>query len=258
MSLTVLCYLWGQRKYRDFGAEHVNVLARMVERHLPREHRFVCITDEHPHDFDESVHHCMMPTEARQFLHIMSPEGIQYPSCYVRLWTFSEAAKMLGDRVLLLDIDMVIKGDISRLVDHDEDFVGWRPNTVWGNADRFAGGGYLLRTGTRTEVWADFISDPFAAQTRAHKAGFRGSDQAWISYCLGSKEKCFDSDLMAPPEEFPSYNRAPKQKVPYSGWKALDKNSQWLEPPTHPVIQFCGHTKPWQLLDVPWIKEHWR
>jgi hypothetical protein len=255
-DLTVLCYLWGNRKYRDYGPEHVNVLTSMVRRHLPREHRFVCITDD-ASGFDANVETIPFTYAAWKLQGVLSPEGIQYPSCYARLWNFSEEAReILGERVLLLDIDVVIKGNINGLVDHDEDFVGWRPNTVWGNEQRFAGGAYLLRTGSRTKVWDDFIANPLEAQRRAHAAGYRGSDQAWISYCLGKTEKCWQSNLMAPPEEFHSYDW--KQKAPYTTWQAKPKNLQWYHPPEHPVIQFCGHTKPWQLLDVPWIAEHWR
>jgi hypothetical protein len=232
---SVVCFLWGGN--RDFRPAHVNVLARMVARHLPEPHRFICITDE-TEGFDPGVEVMPTPPAASVLGNLRTPEKAHFPSCYRRLWLFSAEAKCLGERVLLLDIDLVVTGDLRPLFEHPGEFVGWRPFRDWGRPMRFGGGIYLLTPGTRTQVWDDFTGPDAIAQARA--AGFRGSDQAWISYKLGASD--------------PYWDRA-------SGiYSVRDFKS-----PLHPLpsdarlVQLNGPAKPWGAAQAyPWVKEHWR
>src|SRR5690606_28130639 len=119
-------------------------------------------------------------------------EGRRFPSCYRRLWSFSaDARAQLGDRIMVIDIDFIAIANFSHLFDRTEPFVGWRPRQRWGNQDRIGGGIYLMDTGAHTHVFDRFMEDPRAAQQEARRAGFRGSDQAWISYCLGKSVPCW-------------------------------------------------------------------
>jgi hypothetical protein len=60
-----------------------------------------------------------------------SPEGPRFPSSYRRLWTFSDDARLLGDRVMMIDIDAVVTGDLGPLFAPDDDFVGWVPSSIF-------------------------------------------------------------------------------------------------------------------------------
>src|SRR5690606_19229086 len=92
------------------------------------------------------------------------------------------------------DIDCVILGDLSILIDRDEDFVGWKPSSIWGQqVVRLAGGTWLLRTGTRTSVYDEFVGPESIAE--AFNAGYGGSDQAWISYCLADEAASWETGL---------------------------------------------------------------
>lgn len=166
---------------RCFESHHVNVLRAMIARHAPFPHRLVCITDDTT-GLDASIEAFSMPHTG--FEHVAPPaqrrDNKEWPSCYRRLWVFSEKAKELGNRLFCLDIDCVVTGDLSPLVEKDADFVGWcHPRFEKG---KIAGGAYLLRAGTHTEVWETF--DPETSPGVAARAGFRGSDQAWVSYVL--------------------------------------------------------------------------
>ncbi len=45
--LQVITFKWSQPGYRSkYDATHVNIMQRMVARHYPHPHKFVCITDE--------------------------------------------------------------------------------------------------------------------------------------------------------------------------------------------------------------------
>jgi hypothetical protein len=228
--LTVVCWLWkGARGYKP---AHVNALQEMIRRHLHVPHRFVCLTDE-VRGFARGIEVVMPPPEAMALAEMPSPEGGNFPACYRRLWMFSEQAQALGDRVLLMDVDAVITGDITHLVKRDEDFVGWRPLCSWGNMERVAGGMYLLKTGSRTEVWTEFSAAGVAA---ARAAGYRGSDQAWISFKLGKTAALWPDD---------------------AGLYALSDMPARKLPDGACVVQFAGNTKPWNAGLMTWVREHY-
>lgn len=160
-----------------FRSKHVNVLFAMVHQHYPRPFRFICITDD-AEGLDPRIEAMPIPVGAIHESPLHNPQGPSFPNCYRRLWTFSREATILGERILSLDIDVVILGDVRPLVDRDEDFVGWCDKRFgWG---KIAGGIYLLRTGSLPQVWEDF--DPLTSPAEAFAAGNRGSDQGWMSF----------------------------------------------------------------------------
>lgn len=234
---SVVCYQWtgahlGSRPYLP---EHVNSLQKQFARHLPEKHRFICVADSDS-GFSPDVEVIITPKAAANVSRHRSPEGARFPSCYRRLWTFSEEARVLGDWVMLVDIDMVVTRDVTPLWLEGHDFVGWRPMRDWGTKRRFGGGIYLLRPGTRTRVWTDFTGA--ASIQRARAAGFRGSDQAWISYCLAGKEVCWEQR---------------------SGIYSIRdmKGTESRLPADARLVQFNGPTKPWQST-LPWVRDHFR
>lgn len=230
---SIVCFLWGGN--RDFRPEHVNVLANMVARHLPEPHRFICITSA-TKGFSDRVEVLSTPPASEALGHLRTPERAHFPSCYRRLWMFSEEAKVLGDRVLLVDIDLVVVNDLRPIFNMPQEFVGWRPYRDWGAPMRFGGGIYLLSPGTRTKVWDDFKGPSSIAEARA--AGFRGSDQAWISYKLGLNEAYWDRDAGI--------------------YSIRDmKGTESVLPKDARLIQFNGPCKPWQSR-LAWAQEHWR
>jgi len=234
--ISIVCWLWNGTGLGDrpYAPEHVNTLRKAVARHMTRPHRFVCVADS-TDGFDSDVEVVITPPEARQVGELRSPEGGRFPSCYRRLWNFSPEAKALGDRLLCVDIDVVPTGDWGPLFDRPEEFVGWRPYRDWGQKLRFGGGVYLLTPGTRTHVWSDFKGLPSIQEAR--RAGFRGSDQAWLSYRLGGREKYYGKDAGI--------------------YSIRDmKGREHHVPPDARMVHFNGPTKPWTS-PLPWVKEHW-
>ncbi len=185
MTVTIVTFIWpGNRNYLP---EHVALMAAGLKRHMTSDYRFVCITDDTNGDFG-GAEVMETPMMARRLGIARTPEAERFPSCYRRLWLFSEEARVRfgPGRVMLTDVDALVTGDWTPLFDYPNDFVGWyRPKGSWGDVERrVAGGTWLLRTGTRTEVYDDFIRDTATAIRGARGAGYRGSDQAWISYKL--------------------------------------------------------------------------
>lgn len=236
---TICTWLWddGSARSKSFAPAHVNALRKMIARNLPEPHRFVCIADS-AEGFDPEVEVMPTPEAAKRLGELRSPEGGRFPSCYRRLWMFSEEARVLGERVLLIDIDLVVVADITPIFKPENEFVGWRPFRDWGNQCRFGGGIYLLTPGSRTQVWNDFTGPKSIAAARA--AGYRGSDQAWISYKLSKSDPYWDRESgIFSIRDF----RTEQDKLPADAR----------------LVQMNGPIKPWmpEAQRIPWIRQHW-
>ena len=139
--------------YRSqFNGEHVNVLRDMIARNYPYPHRFTCITDD-PTGIDADIR--VLPLWD-DYKHVESPHGKMNPSCYRRLKLWSEeAADLIGSRICSIDLDVVIAGEITKIVDRPEPYVLWgdyvNPKT------HYNGSLQLIRAGSRPDVWNDLI-----------------------------------------------------------------------------------------------------
>jgi hypothetical protein len=179
--LSVICWKWFTHGYRtEFDSSHVNALREMVARHFARPHRFICVTND-THGLSTQVEALSLPVD---FADVQSPHGVDHPSCYRRLRAFApDADDLFGPRFVSLDLDLVLVNDVTPLWDRSEDFVIWAdgsPGTVYN------GSMFLLTAGARRQVWDRF--DPLTSPQQARAAGCRGSDQGWVSYCLGPRE----------------------------------------------------------------------
>lgn len=253
--LSVITCLWpGPRDYRP---AYVNALARSVRRQLSLPHRFVCLhTGVDVDAFDTRVvEPVAFPPAAEALGRLRTPEGARFPTSYRRLWLFSgEAAEHFPGHVLLLDVDCVAVDRLEPLVERGlaQDFTGWRPSSRWGTPGRLGGGTWMLRTGAHTRVWQDFVANPPYAIHDAAAAGYRGSDQAWLSYCLP---------------------RAPAWSARHGIYQAQDMRIRPHQPtpPEWPLpgddgphgrarlVHFNGpKAKPWTVPHWSWVAEHWR
>lgn len=223
---------------RFFKPEHVIKLAERVRAVLPIPHRFVCISDEVPTE-SNGVTWIQTPPAALEMSRLRSPEGNRFPSCYRRLWAQSEeAAQVLSERVLLIDIDLIPVRDWSPLVNRSEPFVGWHPYRDWGRRMRIGGGIYLFTPGANVKVWTDFYTRPHSAIAEARAAGFRGSDQAWLSYKLAGKVPVYGRDAGI--------------------YSIRDLGSSHDLPADARLVQFNGPQKPWSYRGpAGWVAKHW-
>lgn len=229
-NITIVTWLW--KGNRPYAPHHVAVLAAMFRRNLSTPHRFVCITDMDG-DFGDGVEVMAMPEAARALSEYRTPEAPNFPSCYRRLWMFSDEARVLGDRVMLIDVDVVLTSSIDHLFEYTAPFVGWSPRMKWGHGPRLGGGMYLMTPGSHTEVFDEFQGQASIDEARA--AGFRGSDQAWISYKL-------IGDVELWPHSVGIYSiRDLKCGLPKDAC----------------LVQFNGRIKPWQS-GLPWVRDSWR
>ncbi|MDH5244816.1 MAG: hypothetical protein OEW98_00070 [Betaproteobacteria bacterium] len=233
--LTIVTFKWQPPPgYRSaFRPEAVIALRDMVARHYPAPHRFVCITDDAKGLKDVETlplwsDHATVP----------SPHGRGNPSCYRRLKLFDPAiASLLGPRFLSLDLDTVIVGDVRPIFDRPEDFVIWgetNPNSFYN------GSMFLLTAGARAKVWTEF--NPKTSPMLAKRAGRFGSDQGWISYCLGPGEARWGRDDGV-----------------YSFRVHLEPQGTDTLPANCRIVMFHGKVDPWdwRAQRLAWVREHW-
>jgi hypothetical protein len=183
----------------------------MCSRHLPP-HRFVCIADRDV----PGVETLPISTRALRW-------GKRYPK--LQVWRDDMP---LGARVLLLDLDCVILGDLSPLLDREDDVVLWRDPSSRRDAVRYNTSMVLLRVGSHPEVWDDF------SPGRGRRRG-PGTDQAWVREALGPDMPTWDAG-----DGVLSYKSHCRPNLP--------GNAR--------VVFFHGNPKPWAL--DGWVKEHYR
>ena len=237
--VNIICWKWEPLpSYRSkFEALHVNVLYAMLKRNITLPFRFSCITDN-AEGIDPKVNIIPLWDE---FKDIKNPNKQLSPSCYRRLKVFSnEAKELIGKRILSIDLDVVITGNIDSLLSRQEDFIcmhGTARNTAYN------GGLWMLKAGTRPKVYDTF--DPQTSPQISRQNGHIGSDQGWISYVLGNKEKtwsekdgiyCFRTNLLSGKKKLTS--------------KPLPDNTK--------IVMFSGRNDPWDLFHIDWIREHYR
>lgn len=227
--ISVVCFYWrGSRA--AYSHAHVNRLARSVARNYARPHRFLVVTNE-PGPFADGVE--VVP-DACDFAALRSPEGLSMPSCYRRLRLFHrDAGAVFGERIVALDLDWVAVDDLAPLWDRPEDVVLYRDPL----RPRQANGSMLLLTaGSRPYVWDEF--DPAISPKTARGAGYRGSDQAWLSWCLPDAPRWDERDGVF------SFRR-------HVGTDALPSGAR--------AVVFHGRPKPWDRgpQRLGWVLEHW-
>lgn len=236
--IQVVCWLWKPVKnYRSkFGPEHVNIFRNMVERHLHIEHEVVCITDD-PKGIDSRVRIVPLWDDLAS---IPSPHGGVSPACYRRLKAFApEMRDIIGPRFVSMDLDVVIVDDITPLLSRPEDFI------IWGSVLRttpYNGSMWMMDAGARAKVWTDF--DPILTPQLTRKIGYHGSDQAWMSHCLGKGEAQW----------------TPEKDGVYA-FRSDIKRQRYQLPDDARIVFFQGHVDPWDeyaLKVAPWIEEHYK
>lgn len=174
MTLTVACFYWEdvarqQHRRHRISPDEVRVWDAQMARGLKIPHRRVCIT--HRPDLFDSFIECVPIDPAK---HV---PGL----CTVKLMVWHpEIAELLGERILLTDIDCVVTGDLAPLVARPEDVVLWaNPNFEQGGRRAFYQGSMqLLSAGARPYLWQDF--DPRETPSWLNRR-FGGGEQAWLS-----------------------------------------------------------------------------
>lgn len=243
-KISVVTYLWNGGK--GYLPESVNVLYRMFRRQCPSMRRFICVMDGFErHQFDEGIEVIPTPEEALKVSHYGTPNKPHAPSCYRRLYSFSDGARDWGEWIFQTDVDCVLTDSIEPLLHNPKDFVGWRPQ--WINTPRkmrVGGGSFLLKTGSHRRVWQRFSRHPRWVIEQASRAGFRGSDQAVMSHMLRG--------CAVWPQDCGIYRIGDLARLAPAAPFTLPKGAR--------IVHFLGPNgaKPWNHMHIPWVADNWQ
>lgn len=172
--VTACCWKWGEL----FSAAYVNRLRAALERHLRVEHELVCVTDD-ARGIDRRVRIVPLPETYANT-----------PRCRRRMQVFSrDFARQIGERILSIDLDVVVVDDITPLVDRPEPVVCWRV----GYAGVYSGSFHLMDAGVLDELWRLYQAAPEAFPRSVQPSGVP-SDQAMLNWFLRDRTVPFWTD----------------------------------------------------------------
>lgn len=185
MTLAVATYLWspdpGSKFIADYKADDVRKLQRGVAKHLTLPHEFVVITDR-PELFDADE--AIRAVQIDWTTHVPG-------TCFVRLMTYHpDGAALIGaTRILQMDLDTLVVGNIDHIAAREENIVLWRNpalNPKYPGRSFYQGSLALHQCGTIPGIWEMF---------RHADAGRRWvwkDDQWYLSMILGNEMPYFD------------------------------------------------------------------
>jgi hypothetical protein len=224
VALVICTWLWGEK----YGPDYVRKLAAGVRRNLSQPHRFIVIADR---DIDiEGVLTFEIPQADR---YLLKEKG-----CFARLRMFDpvwQKLTQIHDRLVCLDLDVVITGPLDPLFDRSEFFVILQgANAV--NPNPYNGSVMMLKADSHPEVWSGFSLEA-AGNNPFHEFP---DDQGWIHHKIS--------------------NAAGWKTGAESGIYAFRKPG-WPKGNTLPsgarIVAFPGHRDPSQFTHLDWVKEHW-
>lgn len=223
--LHVVTWLWGSA----YGEHYVRHLAAAVGRNLNEAHRFLALTDRPRFGLGEGV-----AQYGIQDIGLTKIKG-----CIARLRLFDPAYQRdlgikEGDKVLSLDLDLVVTGALDALVTRPEGFSilqGINSN----NLCPFNGSVWMLRAGYRPDVWTSFSMDAVNKIPRHEYP----DDQGWLYHMMP------DAGAYGP-------------SCGVYGFKKLHWPSGDALPDGAKVVAFPGWRDPAKFAHIDWIREHWR
>jgi hypothetical protein len=165
--LAIATWLWGAK----YAVDDVLKLQRAVARNLSQPHRFLLMTER------ERVIELPKTIERHA---IKDPELLAHKGCFARLRMFDkgwQGNRQIDDRLVCLDLDIVITGKIDGLFNRPESFV------ILGGANSvnpcpYNGSVMMLRPGFHEEVWSTFSVEAVSALPY-HEFP---DDQGWIAH----------------------------------------------------------------------------
>lgn len=224
-----------------YSADYVNTMRSMLERNLSGvAYRIICVTDD-----DHGVVGETFPLwDDCSGLQNASGPG-RLPSCYRRLRLYDRETQKamgigVGERIVSLDLDAVVCQNMRPILETEGRFVGWKLAGEF-HPWVYNGSFQMFTAGDLGHIWSDF--DPETSPLKAKHAGFKGSDQAWLSMNLIGKEGSND----VPYPVLASYPLHCVRLANFSRKSVL--------------VFFHGRRKPWShetKSASPWVARYWR
>ncbi len=211
--------MWGTK----YGAEYVNRLAAGLRRHIKQPYRF-------------DVHYV---SEEDKYL-------TDIPGCFARLRMFDpnwQRSLGIDDRLVCVDLDVVVTGGLDELFDRPEPFVILSGANSH-NPCPFNGSLMMLRAGAHPELWSDFNLEDFTFEAAKAVPYYEvPDDQGWIWHKLPDAETW----ACGRPSGVYSFRKR--------GWPSTI--GKHVLPSGARMVAFPGYRDPSMFTHLEWVKEHW-
>lgn len=212
--LVIAPWFWGDK----YGPEYLRSLLSGFQRHLKQPFQF----------------RVMKPVPEDEYL-------TQIKGCFARLrmfdvWWQRDQGFQAGDRLVCVDLDLIVTGSLDGLFDGPEPFkILQGANSS--NPCPYNGSLWYVDFGYRPDVWADFNLKA------AHRVPYYSfpDDQGWMAHKLPNA-----TGWKAGPESGVFAFQKPGWPV---GSVDLPKDAK--------IVCFPGHRDPSQFTHLSWVKQHW-
>ena len=226
MTYNVVCLKHGDK----YNAEYVNKLYRAVKRNTTLKFKFHCFTEN-----EEGIHEDI-------FIHKL-PHFNNVHGWWYKLYFFSKDIKING-RILFLDLDTLIVGNIDHYLKYDSGFVVLRD--LWARGNNVGSAIMSFEVGKHTQIWETFIKDPFGEMKKIHPHGDQKIIQAY------EPNRKYWQDIF--PNEIVSFKSDCRGGLP--------KNAKIVcfhgKPSIPEAINKTTMVQGFVINPTPWIKEYWK
>jgi hypothetical protein len=212
MTLNIITWVWGSK----YPGHYIERLERAVARNMKQDYRFILCQ---PLEYDEHL--------------------TRIPGCFARLRTFDPAWQEAngikpGERIVCLDLDMVITGNLDEVFDRPDDFAILQGVNAT-NPNPYNGSVWMLRAGYRPDVWSDFSLE--AAKSIPWYAF--PDDQSWFHH------KMPGAGAFGPATGVFAFCKA--------GWPTGARLPLGAK-----IVAFPGHRDPAQFQYIDWVRANWK
>lgn len=236
--LVIVTWYWGDK----YGAKDVLKLFNGCKRHLRQPFEFRVITDCSLSD-EQEMRRRAVSTASVGFgvnREIWDHHLTKIPGCFARLRMFDPEWQAtiplnFGDRLVCMDLDSVVTGNLDPLFNRPETFMILRGANA-SNPCPVNGSLMMLRAGYHAEVWSEFSLE----KAKAVPFFEFPDDQAWLHHML--------------PKAI-GWNAGPQSGVyafKKTTWPAGDDL-----PSDARLVVFPGWRSPNKFKHLPWVREHW-
>ncbi len=249
-TATVVCLKWGDL----YGPDYVNILYRMVRRHLSLPLRFICFTEKPQGIIDE--------VEIQPLPVFPEPEWqyARYCSAWRKLALFEKGLADIQGRVLFLDLDVVIVDSIDCFFQHPAPFAmieNWyQPGRNAGQASVMCfDSGYPERLLKQYLKAPENVLQRYRTEQAYIAAELAGTDDIFFpkAWCKSFKKHCL-------PSGFKRFWRSRIGGIP-AGARVMVFHGR--PNPPDAMRGEWGKAFPWykrwykRLSPCPWVAEHW-
>lgn len=174
--LRIVTFWWGDK----WGPEYARRLLAGVKRNLKQPFEFIVATDGTLTEKAAALHLGPGSTVTR----ILDPDLTQLRGCFARMRLFDagwqrELSFERGDKIVCLDLDIVVTGALDRLFRGNHEFRIMQGYNAT-NPCPFNGSMWMFRVGERHDVWTDFSLENYSKRNLPYHAF--PDDQGWLHH----------------------------------------------------------------------------